>query len=294
MSVFIYKNGHWDCLAGNRIWSSQHQEWVKVKDGDQLRFNSRWHTISTNAWTSENNCKKTNPVTLNGITYCWVINDGKIVARISNVGREYEYEYEEVTCLGGILDYVANNREEYHLFFIANKRLRSYGINSHLCVLIGKENYKHVSGGDDDFSYRFDCCYALTEDNKLHCFDIKVGILNKEIPIDESTGLSDDEIDWTEVTGHWTKPSLHYINGRLTTIGIVAFAVGDGKLYMLYSNKYHLLDGNVGWSSLSGCCIYKPSDLNVMEPVTIVQYARAKYNDRWYKIGVNVVIPEEE
>ena len=45
MAVNIYKDGQWHSLAGNRIWSSENNEWVQVKDIDQLRFNSQWNTI---------------------------------------------------------------------------------------------------------------------------------------------------------------------------------------------------------------------------------------------------------
>lgn len=314
MSVFIYKNGHWDCLAGNRIWSSQYQEWVKVKDGDQLRFNSRWHTISTNAWTSENNCKKTSAIYniyTSAINIYFSINNGKLYSNYQYENRElwnvYVVDNEtEWTCLGGCVRWVSS---QFGLIGIKNGILMSINsVNTNkshaTCSIIRNSfsDWAFVSGGNDmkrsgryyemGSYYGMDTNYLLyiyaLRDNKLYY----ITYFNKINRVVSSiTGVPED-INWTEVIGH---SNCYDTSDYTNRFAFMAFAIGNGKLYQVFKDKYYLLNDNVGWSSLSGYCDYTyEGDDNFLNPTTINQYARAKYNNKWYKIGVNVFIPEEE
>ena len=309
MSVFIYKNGHWDCLAGNKIWSSQYQEWVEVKDGDQLRFNSRWHTISTNAWTSENNCKKTSIIKSSlgrgDVKMYFTINDGKLYVNTTSANylttwTELLFDNDtEWTCLGGYL-YDTVNFTDFKLVGIKNRRLTSiYYNNSHYPGSISSsslsDDWAFVSGGNDSkrsgYYYAMggtnypSYIYALSNNRLFWIANYGMGGLSS------STGEPED-INWTEVIGH---SNCYGTSDYTNRFAFMAFAIGDGKLYQLFKDKYYLLNDNVGWSSLSGYCDYTyEGDDNFLNPTTINQYARAKYNNKWYKIGVNVVIPEEE
>lgn len=309
MSVFIYKNGHWDCLAGNKIWSSQYQEWVEVKDGDQLRFNSRWHTISTNAWTSQNNCERTSIITSSlgrgDVKMYFTINDGKLYVNTTSANylttwTELLFDNDtEWTCLGGYL-YDTVSSTNFKLVGIKNRRLTSiYYNNSHYPGSISSssslsDDWAFVSGGND--SKRSGYYYAMGTNYPSYIYALSdnrlVWIANYGMGgLSSITGVPED-INWTEVIGH---SNCYGTSDYTNRFAFMAFAIGDGKLYQIFRDKYYLLNDNVGWSSLSGYCDYTyEGDDNFLNPTTINQYARAKYNNQWYKIGVNVVIPEEE